>query len=142
MSTITKKQLIRMRPKAVARDPLLAVPIQSEGVQSHIGREGRLHLRRVLPPRGRFDRIMRRVFGTRAIVVINVDARGAYFWEQIDGRRNLHAIAQLIGIRFNLTPEAARQSTVLFTKMMMIRSLIQLRLDDPATTRQDKASHE
>jgi hypothetical protein len=109
-------------------NPLTAVPIPMDGVEARRDTGSLVQLnRRVQPARG-ISGWVSRVLGARRVRV-NLDEQGSFFWERIDGQRNLAQIASELQQRFGTDPAAARQATVMFTRMLMLRHIIQLRVE-------------
>ena len=126
--------LFRRKPKSrplseytgPARDPLKAIPQVCQGVESRTDPEDHIHLRRVIPPRNRIDRFFLMMTGTDRDFRMEFDDYGTYFWQQIDGRRDLHTIAQAIARKFSLPLEDARAASLQFTRDLMLRHMVQL----------------
>jgi len=109
------------------RDPLRAIPLRPDGVAAVQKPDGLLVSRSVIRGgRGWLGRWFARDYAVRALL----DARGRFFWEQIDGRRSLDEIAGLLERQSGLDKAAARQAIFAFTKELMRRNLVALRLDD------------
>jgi len=113
--------------------PLDAIPIRIPGVEEKLDGRGQLHLRRLLPPRNRFDRWVRRLFQLTPAAELQVDGNGAEFWRLVDGRRTLRMIADQLARRFSLEAEAAGDAVILFTRLLMVREFIALEI--PAAAR-------
>ena len=109
-------------------DPLAATPVVAPDVEALKDNAMQLQLRRPVPPRTVFGRTVQKVFGYTRKVRVNLDERGTEFWEQIDGARDLHEIERLLRQRYGLKVEESRRATIEFTKTLMTRGLICLRL--------------
>ena len=112
------------------RDPLAATPVAVPGVQAQRDAANLLQLRRPLPTRGRIGAVLERVFGFNRYVRFNLDEQGGWFWERIDGKRDLHAIETELRKRFSLSPEESVKAVIEYTKVLMMRGLICLRLHE------------
>ena len=59
-----------------------------------------------------------------------LDERGAFFWGRIDGQRSLTVILGELQARFGLDPAVARWCIIEFTKQLMRRNLVELKIVD------------
>ena len=111
------------------RDPMLAVPRISEGVVVEAAPNG-VTVSRCLPPgRGAGGWLVRRLGGKMPMRVV-LDERGAFFWGRIDGQRSLTVILGELQARFGLDPAVARWCIIEFTKQLMRRNLVELKIVD------------
>jgi hypothetical protein len=101
------------------------------GTETHCDDAGMLQLRRAVVPRGLIVRTLNRWFHHTDHVEVRLDAQGTFFWRQIDGRRSLEDIARDLARCFTLAESESREAVVVFTKMLMIRQLIHLRVALP-----------
>jgi len=85
-------------------------------------------LRRARPHRSGPAGLVGRLLGFSGHVRVALDERGSAFWEQVDGRRNLHAIERHLRERFGLERGESERAVVEFTKLLMLRGLVCLRL--------------
>ena len=108
------------------RNPFDAVPIVAESVEAQADAHSLLYLRREIPAKGRIANFMSRKLGLKSYIRANLDDKGTFFWKQIDGKRTLREIAELLRREFSLSEQASRESTIAFTKMLMLRHLIHL----------------
>lgn len=105
------------------KDALKAVPEAAPGTESKRDDLGVLHLRRAMPaPRGWL-----RFFKSNQWIRVELDERGAWFWERINGRRSLAVLARAMMREFKINADEARAAAVTFTKMLMLRHLLVLR---------------
>ena len=116
------------RTTAFARDPLCAVPLVPEGVKAEATKDGVLVTRRLSAGRGLGGRIVAWLGGSYPVRV-ELDERGAAFWNRIDGHRPLASIAQDLEARFGVSGDEARRATIEFTKQLMRRNLIALKIE-------------
>jgi hypothetical protein len=125
-----------------AHDPLDAVPIVAPGVEARVDENGIVQLmqKRMLG-RGLVGRMCTKL-GLTPDRRINLDERASKFWAQVDGERNLHAVAAEMAERFSLSPSDARSLTVQFTRDLMIRDLIVLRIPQPVDRRAPEPARE
>jgi hypothetical protein len=118
-------------------NPLAAVPVLVDGVEARRDTESLVQLNRRVPPATGAFGWLARVMGTRR-VRINLDERGSFFWDRIDGKRNLMQIAAELQERFGTDVAAARHATVTFTRMLMLRHIIQLRVERNSPVRTER----
>ncbi len=150
MSWFNRKRRTQMNgtpPGMTFRNPFEAVPLASPGVEVLRGKddvkEGFV-LRRALDIGDNWRaRTLRKLRLDRA-AHIKLDQAGSVYWRQIDGQRDLEQIAEGLAMEFKLSPEEARKSTLVFTKDLMIRQFIQLKISTPeqeaanATSKENK----
>lgn len=117
-----------------SRDPLDAVPLLSPGVQAKADQRGGLQLYLEQAPRAGLEGWVSRVLRLRRPVRVNLDAHGAAYWRLVDGERDLHAITRRLASELSLSPEIARQAVIVFTRDLMLRGLLHLRLQPQAVT--------
>ena len=126
-----KKRVPAVVPPATgrpARDPFEAVPLAAPGVAEERGDDGSLVLVHRVPVPPRYARLLGRYLGRERVSRTVLDENGAFFWRQIDGVRSLGSIADAVRVRLNQPEAQARESAVAFTKDLMKRNLIQLKL--------------
>ena len=116
--------------------PLDAVPIVPAETRAHPIAGNRLLLSRELPARDTARDRFARWLGIGRIRRAELCERGTCFWQAIDGTTSLRTIAQHLAIQWDVTEDDSRQACVLFTKMLMTRGLLALRL--PGTPEQIK----
>ncbi len=116
-----------------ARHPLDAVPLPAAGVTVDEPAPGAFILWRAigLPAHGVFGRIGRRL-GWQRVIRVEMDATGREYWRLVDGERSLAAIAELMQSRFGWSVEQSRRAVATFTRDLMLRGLIRLRLAEDA----------
>jgi len=111
-----------------ARDPLSAVPVVPDGVRATRVGEGLL-LERRLAPSGPVRTFVERTFGLRRELRFELDRIGADFYAAIDGTRTLGDIEADLRARHALSTEDGRKAVTEFTKALLERELVLLRLD-------------
>ena len=116
------------------RDPLDAVPLLTPGVQSKAANLGHLQLYLEQRQRPGLEGWLNRTLRLRRPIRVNLDPAGSAYWQLIDGERDLHAITHTLGEQLGLEPDAARQAVIAFTRDLMLRGLIHLRLQPPPGT--------
>jgi len=105
-----------------------AVPEAAPGVEAAEDSSARLQLRLKLRHRPGLTGIVARALHFRPAVRVNLDERGTLFWQLIDGRRTLRDIEKTVRERWQVDEKESRQAVVLFTKMLMTRHLMNLRV--------------
>ncbi len=111
------------------QNPLEIVPAKGTGAEwKEI--EGGIRVRFRLPDRNKIERWTARVFGMKRQAEINFDQMGSAYWRLLDGKRNLRQIAHRLGKEFDLQDEKSREATVTFTKQLLMRGIITIRLTD------------
>jgi len=111
-----------------ARDPLSAVPVVPDGVHATPIGDGLL-LERRLTPSGPVRTFVERTFGLRRHRRFELDRVGADFYAAIDGTRTLGDIEAALRARHALSIEDGRKAVTAFTKALLERELVLLRLD-------------
>ena len=104
------------------RDPFAAVPVRHERAEAREDSRGCLQIRLRLRPA--FP--LAEKLGLHRDVRVDLDPQGSFFWSQIDGRQDLRAIEEKVRRQFSLEPDESRKATLTFTKLLMLRHLIQL----------------
>ena len=112
------------------RDPFEAVPVRNELAEYRRDSQSCYQIRMRVPAgpglRGRLaDR-----FGLHKDIRVDLDAHGSFFWSQVDGRQDLRTIEEKLREQFSLAPEKSGEATLLFTKTLMLRHLIQLKVEN------------
>ena len=122
-----------MPQRPIQSDPLAAIPMIAPSVDARTEADGVVQLRqkRALGG-GALGRLCSRM-GFSPDRRINLDARASRFWSLIDGQRTLHEIADRVATEWSVSPTDARSLAVQFTRDLMIRELIVLRVEQPAT---------
>ena len=111
-----------------ARDPFTAIPLVAPGVVEETSADGTLVLVHRIPVPKKYGRLLGRFLGRDRVSRTILDDNGTFFWRQIDGERTLAAIADAIRIHVNKPEREAREAVIAFTRDLMKRNLIQLKL--------------
>ena len=112
-----------------------AVPEIAEGVLAEEDSRECLQLKLDLPSPAGVPGVLARALHFRSSVRVNLDERGTLFWQLIDGRRALGDIEEIVRERWQMDEKESRRATVLFTKMLMARRLLNLRVARPDMSR-------
>ena len=111
------------------RDPFAAVPVKNQQAKHREDGDACYQIRMRLEPKpGLGGRLSTRL-GLHRDVRVDLDQHGSYFWSQIDGTQDLRSIEGKIREKFSLAPEESEKATIMFTKMLMLRQLIQLKIE-------------
>ena len=114
--------------RAPAHDPLTAVPLRPDGLETAVDGAGLLHLRmrpRLAGMRKRIADLLGYDYSRR----LELDACGSLYYQLVDGRRSLREIADEMARRGHGTPEEMAARVVLFTKQLMTRNMIWLKVE-------------
>ncbi len=79
-------------------------------------------------------------FGYRRNVRLNLDEMGSFFWQQIDGERDLGSIGSKLRKQFRLNRKECELAIIGYTKSLMLRGLVQLRVDEDEHRQNHKES--
>lgn len=123
----------KKQPPAVkgttARDPLAAVPVIAQGVEARADSNGLLQLRAAPPRKKGIMSAIAKKLGMHRHVRVDLDACGSMFWRRINGRRPLREIEAYIREQTGLDEKETKKAVVAYTKMLMQRHLIMLRIE-------------
>ncbi len=109
-------------------DPMEAIPHITPGAEARADQKGILQVRMELPPKPGIGEFLARHLGMRRSFRLQLDERGSFFWNQIDGKINLKEIEKRLRKQYKIKHEEALKATVIFTKMLMARYVIQLEI--------------
>jgi hypothetical protein len=112
-------------------NPFSACPVAAPFVQIE-ETEGKVQLRQTPPPKPGLRAFFARRFSMFPFRLVCLDERGTFYWKQIDGQRTLGEIEQRLRNHYRMEPAQSRDAVILFTKMLMRRSLIALKLPQPS----------
>ena len=111
-------------------NPLDAIPVIAHGVETRTDSNGCLQLRKPAPEgSGLVSRLAVRM-GFRRALRANLDTQGTLYWTLVDGTRTLAEIEQAIRSQTGQDEKETRRAVVMFTKTLMMRHLICLKLPD------------
>ena len=111
----------------IPNNPFAACPVQAPFVHAEEN-NGHIQVRQAPPPRRGIRAFLARRFSMFPFRLVCLDERGTFYWKQIDGKRTLGEIEQRLRDHYKMEPAQSRDAVVLFTKMLMRRSLIALKL--------------
>ncbi len=112
------------------RDPFGAVPLKNAAAEHRQDSNACYQIRMRLEPKPGLGGQISSRLGFHRDVRVDLDAHGSFFWSQIDGRQDLRAIERKIREKFSLEPADSEKATIMFTKMLMLRHLIQLKIEE------------
>jgi hypothetical protein len=115
--------------------PLDAVPVIPEEVEHAVDNRSQVQIRRPRPQPEGWRGCLTRRMRFRGDFRLNLDERGSFFWNQIDGRRSLREIALQLRQEYSLGDEESWDTTVKFTQTLMLRGVICLMV--PGSTQHD-----
>jgi hypothetical protein len=121
-------------------NPFEAVPQIADDVETRRDSKGRAHLRRTLPLKLGLLRPIFHKLGYRRRIHVDLDEQGTLFWDFIDGTRCLRDIEQHLRTKLSCEREESEAATLTFTKMLMLRHLMYLRVPAPETTEEIHAT--
>ncbi len=118
------------------RDPLDAVPLVAPGIEARQDAHGLVQIRGRRPTKGRLDKFFAQTLRMRKPLRLDLDERGSFFWGLIDNHTDFHEIARRLDRKYRLTPDKAREATVMFACDLMRRGIIQVEIKRPATSKE------
>lgn len=110
---------------------LAAVPETDPNTETRPDGDGALQLRRTVVSGSRIVRLLNRWFQRTDYLQVRLDARGTFFWQQINGQRSLDEIARNLARQFSITESESREAVIVFTKKLMTRQVIHLCVPKP-----------
>lgn len=117
-----------------SRDPLEAVPRPAPRVKAVSRGEDVLELQRRLPSATRWGAKIAKALHMQRFQRVKLDPLGSYYWKQIDGDTSLHDIAFALQRHTLQSLEECRSAVLVFTRDLMTRHMLQLKIDDPEQT--------
>ena len=127
MLRLRKKKARSGLPPEV-HDPFSAVPIIAPDVETHCDGRQLMQVRKKLKQkRGFFGDLTARL-GFDRDTKASLDEKGSYFWRQIDGEKDLSRIERKFSGFFRIDRRESRRAIVQFTKTLMERGLIVLKV--------------
>ncbi len=112
------------------RDPLEAVPVRNELAEHREDSQSCYQIRMRVPPGPGLGARVADKFGLHKDVRVDLDSQGSFFWSQVDGSQDLRTIEGKLRQQFSLDEKESREATLLFTKSLLLRHLIQLKIDN------------
>ncbi len=129
-----RKKKTAPAPAFPRRNPLEAVPCIPVHIESGVDNLGLIQLRRPIQPKGFLTQRITRLTGFNCASRLNLDACGSFYWQQINGEKNLALISQAFAEKFQCPIEDARAAVLQFTRTLMLRNMVSLRLSQVALT--------
>ena len=111
------------------RDPLAVIPLSPQNLEQRRNSRGMVCLRLNVPVTG-FRKLVADWLGYKYEKLVELDELGTRFYEQVDGRRTLRDIADALAGSCGRSREEMRQQAMLFTRDLMTRNMILLRVAD------------
>lgn len=109
-------------------EPFLAVAHLDPKAEVRKDTNGHLQIRRKLPDRPGLSEFLARTLGFRRALRINLDERGTFFWNQVDGKRSLGQIETQVRTYYELEAQESKTAIILYTKALLLRHLMHLEL--------------
>ncbi|MCC5877096.1 MAG: PqqD family protein [Candidatus Sumerlaeia bacterium] len=116
------------REAPTIKDPLAVIPCRAPGVEIREAPNGEVHLRKSYLPQGKLRQFLHKNIGWRKERFHNLDDRGTFFWNQIDGERTVAEIIDLLVKEWSITREAALEASIVYIQALMIRNLVVLEI--------------
>jgi hypothetical protein len=118
-------------PARPAADPLAAIPLRPANVELRHDSHGCLHLR-LTPPLKPFQRKVARWLNYDYTHKLALDETGTLYYQMVDGQTTLAQIVDELTKRLQKDRRDVVQMVVLFTKMLMTRNMLALKIPAPA----------
>lgn len=109
-------------------DPLAAIPVIAEGVEGRTDPRGCIQLRLAAREGASLASRLAVRLGFRRALRVNLDHFGTRYWNLVDGSRSLADIERALRADEPQAGTDARRAVVEFTRMLMQRHLIGLKL--------------
>ncbi len=119
-----------MKTLPAHHDPFAARPVHAPHVTTQEV-NGKVQLRLGPPPGRGWRAWLDKRFAMFPFRMVCLDEVGTFFWKQIDGSRTLAEIEEQVRGHARMEASQSRDAVILFTKMLMRRSLIALQLPQP-----------
>ena len=126
--------------EALPKDPMDAVPAVADDLEILTDKDGLIQIRREVKKKRKVGKFFAEKLGFRRYLRVNFDERGSFFLRQIDGERPLRDIEKNMRKEFSLKPEESKKAVLLFTKNLMLRYLIYMKLLKKNLERRNSAS--
>jgi hypothetical protein len=132
-----KRKKTPQRPEGMTENPLEAVPVRLDDVETvATSEDGSVMLEiDITGRRGETYRKISSIFGYNNKKNVQLDGIGGFFWQQIDGRKNLLAIAQALKEKLGRGDQEVYAAIVNYVKDLMKRNLIYLKMPRTHTGR-------
>ncbi len=117
-------------------DPFAARPVRIPFVRARADSQGRLQIKHSPPPGRGLRGFFARYFSLFPIRRVFLDERGSFFWNLIDGHHTLADIERALNRQYAMETQQSRDAVILFTKTLMRRGLIGLKLPTSENARE------
>jgi hypothetical protein len=114
--------------KVFVQDPLEVIPLVPDNVEKKNDENGTLQIRIKVPLKSWQKKIVDFLKYDYSKVVA-LDKMGSAFYERVDGTRSLRQIAKELAALFNTSLAEMEKSVTNFTKILMERSMLVLKLE-------------
>ncbi len=109
-------------------DPFLAVAHLDPKAVVRTDTNGHLQIRREQPARPGISEFLARNLGFRRALRINLDERGTFFWNQVNGMWSLGEIEMRVRQHYDLEAQESKAAIIVYTKALLLRHLMHLEL--------------
>ena len=128
-----KKRPAHSKNSSVVADSLELIPKIADGVEVLSDAQGLLQLRKPLNRKGAIVKAVASLFKFVTFQRLDLDAVGSFYWQQINDSRTLGTIGKAMAKQFNFEHKQCTDAVVLFTKKLLVRKYIILRLSSKAS---------
>lgn len=125
------KRARRAPTPPLIRDPLAVIPLQPPEVEARRDSQGRIQLR-LRPPLKGLRKLLHRALGYDYSRTLALDEMGSRFYSLVDGHRTLGDIVEEMASAAGTERKLMADSVVCFTKDLMTRNLIILKVPPAA----------
>lgn len=113
----------------VIRNPLNAIPLKPDNVESKIDDDGCIHLK-MTPPLGPFKRKIAKWMRHEYSAKMTLDEYGSFFYSLVDGHKTLSFIVDAMAKKLGKSQKEMAPIVVTFTKSLMTRNMLALLIPD------------
>ena len=111
-------------------NPLDMVPTLALGVEAKADQTKQLQVRRRMQPKPGFAAWFARQTGQSHEIRINLDEMGTFYFQQVDGRQDLAAIANALSRKFNLEHAKCREAVIQYSRLLIEKKLLYLKVPE------------
>lgn len=108
--------MIKRLDKSRIKNHLVLIPVKNNTGIRERKRNG--HIEVILPRNGLMDRLVRFFKNTPEFMSIQLDDRGSYVWQAIDGSRTIEEIGNLLNAEFGERVEPVYERLAIFLQIL------------------------
>ena len=127
-----KKKPVHSKGSSVVADSLELIPKIADGVEALSDDQGLLQLRKPLNRKGALVKAVASLFRFVTFSRLDLDVVGSFYWRQINDSKTLATIEKAMAKEFRFEHKQCTEAVVLFTKKLLVRKYITLRLSSKA----------